>query len=234
MAAGIDLGGTESLWMALAGLQVLCSRSRPPAGFGSACSYAAGSDSTASSPRTCRCPTAAPQRRSPAEQCVESDLTAGLPSVGCQETSDEPEEQLRCPPWWRTTTPPKSRRTHSPSACSARHWPHSRPSASTSVSGWAGTAHWPTTAQRRRPSWPSAPAARSATSASGWSSRPSTASWRDIGRGDERRFALPEGAREVLLDEQSLSYLGPLPRMLAALGANLPESDATSTATVVA
>jgi len=38
---------------------------------------------------------------------------------------------------------------------------------------------------------------------------------------DARRYSLPEGAREVLLDDQSLSYLGPLPRMLAAAGANL-------------
>jgi len=39
----------------------------------------------------------------------------------------------------------------------------------------------------------------------------------------QRRFALPAGAAEVLTDESSLAYLGPVPRMLASVGPNLPE-----------
>ena len=38
----------------------------------------------------------------------------------------------------------------------------------------------------------------------------------------ERRYELPPGVREVLTDEHSLLYLGPLPRMFAAVGAHLP------------
>lgn len=38
-----------------------------------------------------------------------------------------------------------------------------------------------------------------------------------------RRFSVPAGVQEVLLDERSLSYLGPLPRMFAAAGAALPQ-----------
>ena len=38
----------------------------------------------------------------------------------------------------------------------------------------------------------------------------------------ERRYELPPGVREVLTDEHSLLYLGPLPRMFAAAGAHLP------------
>ena len=41
--------------------------------------------------------------------------------------------------------------------------------------------------------------------------------------GDERRYTLPPGAAEVLTDDDSLSYLGPLGRMLAAVGAQMPE-----------
>ena len=39
----------------------------------------------------------------------------------------------------------------------------------------------------------------------------------------EHRFTLPPGAAEVLTDQHSLAYLGPLPRMFAAVGAHLPE-----------
>jgi SAM-dependent methyltransferase len=39
---------------------------------------------------------------------------------------------------------------------------------------------------------------------------------------DERRFALPAGAAEVLTDRTSLAYTGPLARMLAAAGAQMP------------
>ncbi len=38
-----------------------------------------------------------------------------------------------------------------------------------------------------------------------------------------RRYALPVGAAEVLADENSLAYLGPLPRMFAASWVHLPE-----------
>jgi SAM-dependent methyltransferase len=38
-----------------------------------------------------------------------------------------------------------------------------------------------------------------------------------------RRYTLPAGAGEALTDEDSLAYLAPLPRMLAAVGAKLPE-----------
>ena len=45
----------------------------------------------------------------------------------------------------------------------------------------------------------------------------------DDGGGDrlQRRDALPPGAAEVLTDRHSLSYLGALPQMLAAVGAQL-------------
>ena len=45
----------------------------------------------------------------------------------------------------------------------------------------------------------------------------------DDGSGDrlQRRYALPPGAAEVLTDRHSLSYLGALPQMLAAVGAQL-------------
>jgi SAM-dependent methyltransferase len=38
---------------------------------------------------------------------------------------------------------------------------------------------------------------------------------------DERRFHLPPGAAEVLTDEHSLAYLGPLPRLFGAIGPQL-------------
>ncbi|WP_194410503.1 SAM-dependent methyltransferase [Microbacterium cremeum] len=38
-----------------------------------------------------------------------------------------------------------------------------------------------------------------------------------------RRFTLPAGAAEVLTDERSLAYLGPLPRLFAATGRVMPE-----------
>jgi hypothetical protein len=38
-----------------------------------------------------------------------------------------------------------------------------------------------------------------------------------------RRYALPVGAAEVFTDENSLAYLGPLPRMFAASWVHLPE-----------
>ena len=38
-----------------------------------------------------------------------------------------------------------------------------------------------------------------------------------------RRYTLPAGAGEALTDADSLAYLAPLPRMLAAVGAKLPE-----------
>ena len=38
-----------------------------------------------------------------------------------------------------------------------------------------------------------------------------------------RRYALPPGAAEVLTDEHSLSYLGALPRMFAAVGRNVDD-----------
>ncbi len=40
--------------------------------------------------------------------------------------------------------------------------------------------------------------------------------------GDVRRFVLPPGPAEVLTDENSLSYLAPLPRFLGAIGPQLP------------
>ncbi len=43
------------------------------------------------------------------------------------------------------------------------------------------------------------------------------------GDGDQRRFVLPDAAREVLLDETSLNFLAPLARMFAASAAKLPE-----------
>ena len=43
------------------------------------------------------------------------------------------------------------------------------------------------------------------------------------GDGADRRFALPAASREVLLDPTSLSYLGPIARMLAASAAKLPQ-----------
>ena len=45
----------------------------------------------------------------------------------------------------------------------------------------------------------------------------------DDGGGDrlQRRYALPPGAAEVLTDRRSLSYLGALPRMFAAVGGQL-------------
>ncbi len=39
---------------------------------------------------------------------------------------------------------------------------------------------------------------------------------------DERRYEIPAHAAEVLTDEQSLAYLGPLPRAVAAVGKQLP------------
>lgn len=39
----------------------------------------------------------------------------------------------------------------------------------------------------------------------------------------QQRFALPSGAAEALTDTDSLAYLAPLPRMLAASGSQLPE-----------
>ena len=39
----------------------------------------------------------------------------------------------------------------------------------------------------------------------------------------DRRYALPPEAAEVLTDEHSLSYLGALPRMFAAVGRNLED-----------
>ncbi len=41
--------------------------------------------------------------------------------------------------------------------------------------------------------------------------------------GDDRRYTLPAGAAEALTDEDSLSYMGPLGRMVAAVGPQLPE-----------
>ncbi|MFF2620732.1 class I SAM-dependent methyltransferase [Oerskovia jenensis] len=41
--------------------------------------------------------------------------------------------------------------------------------------------------------------------------------------GAERRYALPPGPAEVLTDEHSLAYLGPLPRLFAAVGRTLDE-----------
>ncbi|WP_068157434.1 class I SAM-dependent methyltransferase [Rhodococcus phenolicus] len=41
--------------------------------------------------------------------------------------------------------------------------------------------------------------------------------------GEPRRFTLPEAAAEVLTDEHSLNYLGPLARMLCGFAAHLPE-----------
>ncbi len=38
-----------------------------------------------------------------------------------------------------------------------------------------------------------------------------------------RRYELPAGAAEALTDQTSLAYLGPLPRLLAAAGAHLPQ-----------
>jgi len=45
----------------------------------------------------------------------------------------------------------------------------------------------------------------------------------DDGAGDrlQRRYALPPGAAEVLTDRNSLNYLGALPQMMAASGAQL-------------
>jgi len=43
------------------------------------------------------------------------------------------------------------------------------------------------------------------------------------GESSERRYRLPVGAAEALTDQDSLAYLAPLPRMLAAIGAHLPE-----------
>jgi SAM-dependent methyltransferase len=43
------------------------------------------------------------------------------------------------------------------------------------------------------------------------------------GGDDDRRFAMPDATREVLLDPTSLNYLGPLARMVAASAAKLPE-----------
>jgi len=40
---------------------------------------------------------------------------------------------------------------------------------------------------------------------------------------DERRFTLPEPAAEVLTDQTSLAYLGPLARMLVAVSQRMPE-----------
>lgn len=40
---------------------------------------------------------------------------------------------------------------------------------------------------------------------------------------DERRFALPPGPAEVLLDEQSLNYVGPLARMAVAAGRRIDD-----------
>ncbi|MGI8457893.1 MAG: class I SAM-dependent methyltransferase [Propionibacteriaceae bacterium] len=45
----------------------------------------------------------------------------------------------------------------------------------------------------------------------------------DDGDPDERRFALPPGHAEVLTDERSLAYLGALPRLVAAVGSQLPQ-----------
>ena len=41
--------------------------------------------------------------------------------------------------------------------------------------------------------------------------------------GDERRYTLPAGAAEVLTDEDSLSYLAPLSRMIGAVGPHLAQ-----------
>jgi SAM-dependent methyltransferase len=38
----------------------------------------------------------------------------------------------------------------------------------------------------------------------------------------DRTYRLPEGAAEVLTNEHSLAYLGPMPRFFAAVGVNLP------------
>ncbi len=43
------------------------------------------------------------------------------------------------------------------------------------------------------------------------------------GASGDRRFAVPESTREVLLDPTSLNYLSPLARMVAASAAKLPE-----------
>jgi ubiquinone/menaquinone biosynthesis C-methylase UbiE len=51
--------------------------------------------------------------------------------------------------------------------------------------------------------------------------RPATAE--TAADGEERRYTLPAGAAEVLTDEDSLSYLAPLSRMLGAVGPQLSE-----------
>lgn len=43
------------------------------------------------------------------------------------------------------------------------------------------------------------------------------------GSDEQRRFAVPEATREVMLDATSLNYLAPLARMLAASAARLPD-----------
>jgi len=41
--------------------------------------------------------------------------------------------------------------------------------------------------------------------------------------GERRRYVLPAGAAEALIDERSLAYLSPLPRMFAAAASHLPQ-----------
>ena len=43
------------------------------------------------------------------------------------------------------------------------------------------------------------------------------------GAPSSRRYTLPAGAAEVLTDDTSLAYLGPMPRLFAAVGGTLPE-----------
>ena len=67
---------------------------------------------------------------------------------------------------------------------------------------------------------------RAVRASSGWRCRRSTATCRwstTARRPGRRRYALPPAAAEVLTDEHSLSYLGALPRMFAAVGPHLED-----------
>ena len=87
--------------------------------------------------------------------------------------------------------------------------------------GWYAALH------REGPATPAQLAARTATSARyarEWLEQQAVYGLLQVdGSGPERSFVLPPSTAEVILDADSLSYLGPLARMLAATGPKLPE-----------
>lgn len=86
---------------------------------------------------------------------------------------------------------------------------------------------WYAALQREGPATPAQLAARTATSeryAREWLEQQAVYGLLEVEEsGAERAFVLPPSTAEVMLDADSLAYLGPLARMLAAVGPRLPE-----------